>query len=110
MFMQVLNTLLQADMRIEVIRERYPDHVPCHINFEGATVLKLILPCCTRVCEMHLCVRKRMITKGIQVRAEEALFVFVDGMVPASSSFVSDFDIDKSKPVTFEVQRETTFG
>ena len=101
---------MQGDMRIAVLRERYPDHVPCHIKFEGATVLKLILPCCTRVCEMHLCVRKRMITKGIRVRAEEALFVFVDGMVPASSSFISDFDIDKTQPVTFEVQRETTFG
>ena len=51
-----------------------------------------------------------MITKGIPVKAEEALFIFVDGMVPASSSFVSDFDIDKSTPVTFEVHRETTFG
>ena len=97
-------------MHISALRAKYPDYVPCRVKFEGAVVLRLLLPCCTRVCEMHICVRKRMLSKGLSVRPEEALFMFVDGKLPVSSSFISDYDTDKSNPVTFEMQRETTFG
>ena len=97
-------------MHISALRVKYPDYVPCIIRFENAVVLKLLLPCCTRVSEAHICVRKRMLSKGISVRPEEALFMFVNGKLPVSSSFISDYDTDELNPVTFEMQRETTFG
>jgi len=97
-------------MSTSALRERYPDYVPCEIYFEGATIMKLLLPCSTTICEMHMCVRKRMIAKGVQLRSEEALFIFTGGKLPTSSAHVSDYDNSFPDAVVFEVQRENTFG
>lgn len=97
-------------MSMSAIRERYPDYVPCEIEFEGATILKLLVPCNTTVCEMHMCVRKRMIGKGVALRSEEALFMFTGGKLPTSSAHLSDYDDNAPDAIVFEVQRENTFG
>ena len=98
-------------MSIGSIRAKYPDHVPCEVTFNRSPMMKLLLPIDATVAEAHLCIRKRMLQKGVQLKKEEALFLFFGtGTLACASDLLANYDTDANVPLRVDVQKENTFG
>ena len=96
-------------MTAATLRVRYPNHVPCVVQFEKHT-LKLLIPRYSTMCEFHMCVRKRLVKKDVSLKPEDAIFLFTEGKMPPSSAVIRDYDSKSPAPITFVAQREATFG
>ena len=98
-------------MSISTIRAKYPDHVPCEVTFDSSPLMKILLPIDTTVAEAHMCIRKRMLQKGVQLKKEEAIFLFIGtGTLACASNLLAHYDTDATIPLRVNVQKENTFG
>ena len=99
----------QADI-IQKLRKTYPSRVPCVVRFDGH-VMKFMVPADTDGSSFLVCMRAQLKRRHyISLTADRAIFVFHDGKLLPGTLPLSDLDIDKTKPLTFEVQLENVFG
>lgn len=95
------------------ILSKYPDRIP--IIVEPSSGCKLTIDKCKYLVPMDLTIGQfiYVIRKRLKMGAEKALFVFVGGTIPSSTSLVSTvYDEHKSKDNFLKIHfsEENTFG
>ena len=95
---------------ISKLRTTYPSRIPCVVLFKDH-VMKFMVPADTTGSSFLVCIRVQLKKrKYISLTADRAIFVFHNNKQLPGPLPLSDLDIDKSKPLTFEVQLENVFG
>lgn len=99
-------------LSVQEIRKKYPNRIPIQINFKSSDIRldkdKYLVPNTLTFSEFMIVIRKRI--SGLA--PEEALFLFVNGSLPAGSQLISTYakNLKNEEILTCDLCKENTFG
>jgi hypothetical protein len=98
-------------LSVQEIRQKYPNRIPIHVTTSTDIVLdkaKYLVPDTLTFGGFMIVLRKRIQNLG----SEEALFLFVKGILPANNQLISMYakSLIDNEMIMCELCKENTFG
>lgn len=99
-------------LSVQEIRKKYPNRIPIQVTTMSADLnldkTKYLVPNTLTFGEFMIILRKRINTLG----PEEALFLFLNGTIPAGSHLISIYakSLKNDEMLKCELCKENTFG
>lgn len=102
----------KSSLSVQEIKKKYPGRVPIHVTSTSPELpldkVKYLVPATLTFGQFMFVLRKRIPTLG----PEEALFLFVNGTLPAGSQLISMYakSLGDAEMLRCELCKENTFG